>query len=157
MGLNEATILRRRYFQSLLKVSRYINYLRRKAAREGHVTTVFGRRIRLDPKEAYKAPNYRTQGSTADTMKRALVAMGDFLAGRKSRLLLTVHDEVVLEMTPDEFTLIPRLCGIMQKAWPSKHLDLTVSVKHSWTDWAETTEGLPDETARDEVQGEGEG
>lgn len=70
----------------------------------GYVVTVFGRRHReRDGRYAYKAVNSLVQGTSADLAKAAMVKCDDLFiqAGMRSRVLLQIHDELVVE-APDE-------------------------------------------------------
>ena len=67
------------------------------------------------------AINAPIQGTAADMIKIAMVQTEDYLArtGATSRLLLQVHDELVIELAPDEKEeLIPHIEQIMKEAIP---------------------------------------
>jgi DNA polymerase-1 len=83
----------------------------RRGARElGYVTTVFGRRLYLPEINARNAAlrqyaersaiNAPMQGTAADIIKRAMLAADAWLlgAGRDARLIMQVHDELVIEI-----------------------------------------------------------
>ncbi len=107
---NEAEEYIKRYFQRFSGVNKYMNDIKKKAKEDGYVTTIFDRR-RYIPE--IKSRNYhrrsfaeRTaintpiQGSAADIMKIAMIEVYRELKGKSSeaRLLLQVHDELVLEV-----------------------------------------------------------
>ena len=94
-----------------------------------------GRRCYIDKSYAYKAPNYLIQGGTADVVKVALVNCHKFLEGYESRMLLQIHDEILFEIALGEEHLIESLKEIMQDAYPSKYLKLTVGADYSATNW----------------------
>src|SRR5437660_12699997 len=108
----------------------------RKAARDrGYVETVFGRRLWLPEIKSSNparrsgaeraAINAPMQGTAADLIKLAMIAVQDWLDREKlaSRLIMQVHDELVLEVPTAELELvkdeIPRLMsGVAQLKVP---------------------------------------
>ena len=97
------------YFERYPGVRRYMDETRRSARELGYVTTVFGRRLYLPDINARNpalrqyaersAINAPMQGTAADIIKRAMLAVDAWLAreGNGSRLLMQVHDELVVE------------------------------------------------------------
>ena len=103
-----------RYFSRYPGVKRFMDETRAAAAANGHVETLFGRRIELPdirggngPRRAAaerQAINAPMQGTAADLIKLAMLAVQRTLLaeGRSSRLILQVHDELVLEVPEAE-------------------------------------------------------
>jgi DNA polymerase-1 len=101
-----------RYFQRYPGVKRYMDETRALAKAQGYVETVFGRRLWLPEINSANGPsragaeraaiNAPMQGTAADLIKLAMVAVQDALdaQGRASRMIMQVHDELVLEV-PD--------------------------------------------------------
>jgi DNA polymerase-1 len=103
------------YFERFAAIRDYIEQVRREATREGAVRTLFGR-VRRFPQlrgrahrgeieQALRAAvNTTIQGTAADLMKKAMIAVDRALArsGLRARVLLQVHDELLLEMPPEE-------------------------------------------------------
>lgn len=102
------------YFSTYPKVKEYLDELVRAAREQGYVTTMFGRR-RPIPELASSnymqrsfgervAMNSPIQGTAADIMKIAMIRVWRALqdAGLKSRLILQVHDELVIETALEE-------------------------------------------------------
>jgi len=95
------------YFTRFPGVKAYMEGLREQARREGKVTTLFGRVRRLanldHPSANVRAAaermaiNAPIQGTAADIIKLAMIAVHRWLEGRDARLLLQVHDELILE------------------------------------------------------------
>jgi hypothetical protein len=84
---------------------------------------------------AYKGPNYIIQSSGSEIMRRALIAVHEFLEPYKSKIILSIHDELLLEMTEDEFHLIPRIRELMVSVYPSKNglpMSTSVAIGESW-------------------------
>jgi DNA polymerase I len=116
-------------------VKRYMDETRARAVETGHVETLFGRRITLPeirggngPRRAgaeRQAINAPMQGTAADLIKLAMIAVQDTLdrEGRRSAMVMQVHDELVLEVPADELDWVrealPRLmAGVAQLSVP---------------------------------------
>jgi DNA polymerase-1 len=102
------------YFTRYPGVKRYMDETRERARREGYVETVFGRRLWL-PEVRSGSParrqaaeraaiNAPMQGTAADLIKLAMVAVQHWIDREKleSKLILQVHDELVLEVPEGE-------------------------------------------------------
>ncbi|WP_374266171.1 DNA polymerase I [Zoogloea sp.] len=135
-----------RYFARYPGVAAYMERTRAEAKANGFVETVFGRRLHLPDIRAQQvgrrqaaeraAINAPMQGTAADLIKKAMIATSAWLreAGVKSKLILQVHDELVLEVPDDEVALIrdqlPRLmAGVAQLSVP---LVAEVGVGANW-------------------------
>jgi DNA polymerase-1 len=135
-----------RYFARYPGVAAYMDRTRAEAKANGFVETVFGRRLHLPEIRAQQvgrrqaaeraAINAPMQGTAADLIKKAMIATSAWLreAGVKSKLILQVHDELVLEVPDDEVALIrdqlPRLmAGVAQLSVP---LVAEVGVGANW-------------------------
>jgi DNA polymerase-1 len=103
------------YFKQFPGVKRYLDGIRMQAAQNGHVETLLGRRRYfpnlMNPtnqqtrmREEREAINAPIQGSAADIMKVAMLRVADELAqdGLPAKILLQVHDELILEC-PDGY------------------------------------------------------
>ena len=135
-----------RYFARYPGVAQYMEEARQTARDKGYVETAFGRRLwfpdirssngnrRQGAERA--AINAPMQGTAADLIKLAMIALQNWLekSGLKSRLVLQVHDELVLEVPDDELievrTHLPRLMSqVAQLAVP---LVVEVGVGANW-------------------------
>lgn len=114
VSTSEARQFREKYFSRYPRVMRLVNETLEKARESGYVSTIWGRRryfrylndrnanIRAaDERAAFNAP---LQGSAADLMKLAMIRLNGRLKEKnlKARLILQVHDEVVLEVPAEE-------------------------------------------------------
>jgi DNA polymerase-1 len=102
-----------RYFARYPGVLDYMERTRAQAAEQGFVETIFGRRLYLPDINAKNqalrkgaermAINAPMQGTAADIIKRAMVAVNGWLdeSGLDARVILQVHDELVLEVRED--------------------------------------------------------
>jgi DNA polymerase-1 len=115
------------YFARYPGVKRYMDQTRSRARTQGYVETVFGRRLWLPEMKSGSpmrrqaaeraAINAPMQGTAADLIKLAMVAVQNFLEQRKLRtmLIMQVHDELVLEVPENELEeLTAKLRELMQ-------------------------------------------
>lgn len=143
VSVAEAKLLRAQYFQGLPFVKGFIRQVMNRAEQVGVLYNWAGRRyIFDDPKFAYKGPNYIIQGGCADAMKIAMNQTASVLEGRRSRMVLQSHDELILEMCPSELHLIDPIQEIMETVYPHKYLRLEVDIEHSLTSWADKKHGF---------------
>ena len=110
----EAEALKNRYFDTFGKVHDYLESLVANAREKGYTETIFGRRryfpaLRSTNRVAREAAeraalNAPIQGSAADIMKIAMIRAEQTLAEAhvKSRIILQIHDELVVEIAPGE-------------------------------------------------------
>lgn len=155
LGVNEtqAREFKARYFSALPRVRRFIRMASERAEQTKLLRSWDGRAFHFpDPRFAYKGANSVIQGGCASIMKQGLIDIDHFLAGRKSRLVLTIHDEADLEIHESEAHIIPELAKILSTVYPQRYLPLTASPSYSFTSLGDPVEGLPD--ARGAVQTE---
>lgn len=142
----EAAALRDRYFERFGKVRDYLEGLVAQARADGYTQTMFGRRrylpdLRSSNRQRREmaeraALNAPIQGSAADIVKIAMMNVVDALseAGLKSRLLVQIHDELLLEVAPGEATALEAIVRD-KMATPvalSVPLDVAVGIGVSW-------------------------
>ena len=135
-----------RYFTRYPGVAEYMRRTREQARAQGYVETVFGRRLWLPDINAGGGPrrqgaeraaiNAPMQGTAADLIKLAMIAVQDWLdrEHRASRLVLQVHDELVLEVPNAELAelkerLPPLMTGVANLKVP---LVVDVGVGPNW-------------------------
>jgi len=124
-----------RYFQRFAGVKRYMDETRASAKEKGYVETVFGRRLYLPEINSPNGPrrggaeraaiNAPMQGTAADLIKLSMVEVQKVLDAeqRGSRVIMQVHDELVLEVPEAEVewvrTEVPRImAGVAQLQVP---------------------------------------
>lgn len=118
---NEARDYIKLYFQRFGRVKGYLDSLKEKAEETGYAETLFGRK-RLIPEIKSQnrqvksmaeriAINSPIQGTAADIIKLAMVNLQQDLLEKKlkSKLLLQVHDELILEVPPEEEAVIAKI------------------------------------------------
>ena len=136
------------YFQTYPDVKRFLDTAVENAKKDGYVTTMFGRRRPIPELSSTNfmqrsfgervAMNSPIQGTAADIMKIAMIRVWERLhtEGLQSRLILQVHDELLIETFADEEDRVRRiLTEEMQNA-----ADLAVKLEidlHTGSDWYE--------------------
>ncbi|HEX9045075.1 MAG TPA: DNA polymerase I [Candidatus Limnocylindrales bacterium] len=138
------------YFATYSGISYYMLHIKEVARRQGFVTTLLGRKRSIPELEARNpslrgagermAINMPIQGTAADIIKIAMIRLAAALdaGGFRARLLLQVHDELLLEVPRDEAErLVPVLREAMEHALPLD-VPLTVDVKIG-DDWESMT------------------
>jgi len=143
---SEAKQLMTDYFERFGAVREYLRNVVEKAREDGYTETIFGRRrpfadlkspnrvLRENAERA--ALNAPIQGSAADIMKRAMLGVRSELDEREmaSRVLLQVHDEMIVEVAPGEVDDVRdivsrRMSGAAELRVP---LDVSVGLGGSW-------------------------
>ena len=149
VGRKEAAGYIESYFARYTGVKKYMEDIVAKAREQGYVSTLMGRRRYL-PDIRHSNFNLRSfaertaintpiQGTAADIMKKAMIDVERALeqAGYKSRILLQVHDELVLEVTEDERERVAELVRATMQAAASLEIPLLADVNFG-KNWAET-------------------
>ena len=146
ISVDEARTLMKDYFDRFGGVRDYLRGVVDQARTDGYTATIEGRRRYLpdltstnrQAREAAEriALNSPIQGSAADLIKRAMLGVSAELAsqGLKSRMLLQVHDELVLEVAPGEREVVEKLVieQMGSAAELSVPLDVQIGVGSSW-------------------------
>mgnify|MGYP000491048351 CR=1 FL=1 len=142
--LKKAYELQELYFEKLPQVKNFTRGVVDVAKHRGMVRNWAGRVCHIaSPQFAYIAPNHLIQGGCADVIKIAMVRLAKFLEGRKSRMLIQIHDEILFEIHESELEIVPELRAIIEGVYTYKYLPLTCSVSHSWKSWADKEKGAP--------------
>ncbi len=135
-----------KYFQQYPGVAAYMRQTREFARQHGYVETVFGRRLWLPDINAAGGPrragaeraaiNAPMQGTAADLVKLAMIAVRDWIRAERlaTKLVLQVHDELVLEVPEGELARVRselplRMTGVTALSVP---LVVDVGVGPNW-------------------------
>jgi DNA polymerase-1 len=141
----EASDYMARYFSRYPGVRAFMDATREQAHRDGYVETIFGRRLYLENLTSRNqglrqgaeraAVNAPMQGSAADIIKRAMIALAAWLKDRDdAHMLMQVHDELVFEVRADAVDTVraavaERMSGAAELAVP---LLVDVGVGANW-------------------------
>ncbi|MBQ7198037.1 MAG: DNA polymerase I, partial [Selenomonadaceae bacterium] len=134
------------YFDRYPKVKNFLDATIEQARKLGYVTTMFGRRRQLP---AIKNSNFHLrglaermamntpiQGSAADIIKLAMIRAERNLAHLKSRLILQVHDELVIETVESELDEVAKIVRDAMENVVALKVPLLVDV-HYGKNWTE--------------------
>jgi DNA polymerase-1 len=148
--LSEAQNYIDQYFERFPGIRLYLDETKEKAKTEGYVETLLGRRryfpiFRLSASGSNRqammraereAVNHPIQGTAADIIKIAMLNLHKSLANFRARMVLQVHDELVLEVPHEELEEVKALMiEIMSQAFK---LDVPLKVDaSSGTNWLE--------------------
>jgi DNA polymerase-1 len=127
---HEATLYMNRYFERFPGVQDYMESTREKAAKQGYIETLYGRRLHLPEINAKngarrkgaerQAINAPMQGTAADIIKKAMINVQAWVNTQPEgsiNTIMQVHDELVFEVKTefvDEF--VPQICEQMEQA-----------------------------------------
>jgi DNA polymerase-1 len=156
VSVHEARDFINTYFAKFPGVRTFTDETIALAREQGYVTTLMGRRrymqdinnsnrnIRLVAERA--AVNMPIQGTAADIMKVAMIRVSDALkeSGLASKMLLQVHDELLLEVSSSELDAVCNLVRSGMEHAADLRVPLRVDVK-SGKNWSEMTVGREDE------------
>jgi DNA polymerase-1 len=145
IGNSEAKNYIDRYFARYIGVKQYMDRTKLEAKSQGYVSTVFGRRLWLPDINASgprrggaerAAINAPMQGTAADLIKMAMVNINDWLKadGLTSRIVMQVHDELVLEVPASELELMKAQVPLRMAAVAKLAVPLLAEVGVG-TDW----------------------
>ncbi|MEP7135414.1 MAG: DNA polymerase I, partial [Chloroflexota bacterium] len=149
LTLAEAETFVKTYFTKFPGVKKYLDGIRIQAAQQGYVETLLGRKryfpalqskqnVQIKNREEREAINAPIQGTAADIMKIAMLKIPDALAkaGLKGKMLLQVHDELVLECPKAEWKETAR---VVQETMANAYkLDIPLSTEARYGEnWGE--------------------
>ncbi len=149
LTLAEAENFVKTYFERFPRVKSYLDSIRHQAASDGYVETLLGRRryfpnlknpvsAQLKAREEREAINAPIQGTAADILKIAMIELEPAIknAKLKAKMLIQVHDELVLECPQDELdATIALVKDTMENAYK---LDIPLSTDARYgSNWAE--------------------
>ena len=115
--------------------------IKKTAETRGYIRNFYGRRLQFNDKRfSYQATNHLIQSSCADMLKFAMNRVDEYLLDKESKMILTVHDELVVETKRGEEFIIEEVKRIMEEAYPFKLLPQSAEVsfgenladKHAW-------------------------
>ena len=137
-------MLFRSYFERFPAVKAYLDGLVDTAKTRGYAVTEFGRRRSIPELNSAKfterkfgervAMNMPLQGSAADIIKIAMIGVAKRLDGMKSRLIMQVHDELIVDTAADEIDAVKEILKseMENAATLSVPLDVDISVGKNW-------------------------
>ena len=137
-----------KYFETYPGVKIYLDELVKEGKEQGYVTTLFGRKRPIPELSSSNfmqrsfgervAMNSPLQGTAADIMKIAMIRVFERIEKEqlKSRMILQVHDEILIEAAKEEEEIIKTILEEEMKGAASLAVTLETDI-HSGTDWYE--------------------
>lgn len=149
----EAIDFQERFFDAMPTVRDWIDATHEEVSAKGYIETLFGRRIHiphcrskdsgLRARAHRQSVNYKIQGSAADLMRLAITAVDDAFVGSSAKLLLSVHDELVIEcpwVRAEHFaSLTKQVMETCSDTWVDWHVPIRADASWGRT-WREAKE-----------------
>jgi len=111
---------------------------------QGYIETFFGRKLRVNPRKAYTATDYKIQGSAAGLFKRAQVRVANYFKHKWGlfdiAIWMVVHDELIIELPRELMTHsdeILRDVMLLMTLFPEITVSMNVEVKKSAYLWSD--------------------
>ena len=134
------------YFETYPKIKEFLDGTVAKAKEEGCVRTLYNRRRPVPELSSSNfmqrafgeriAMNSPLQGTAADIMKIAMIRVDRRLRSMKSRILLQVHDELLIETAPDELEAVKQILQEEMTGAAELSVNLEIDV-HDGENWYE--------------------
>ena len=132
------------FYKSFPKIREYQEWVTEHLSQYGYVENLYGRRYYMDDSRFYyRACNYLIQGTCADMVKTFEIKVWEYLTKNnlKSRLVLPIHDELMVSVANDEMFVIEEVKRIMEDVTDViKSIPMISEPEMSTTNWAEKKE-----------------
>ena len=132
------------FYKSFPKIREYQEWVTEHLSQYGYVENLYGRRYYMDDSRFYyRACNYLIQGTCADMVKTFEIRVWEYLTKNdlKSRLVLPIHDELMVAVANDEMFVIEEVKRIMEDVTDViKSIPMISEPEMSTTNWAEKKE-----------------
>ncbi len=128
----------KRFIDATIETSRETEVTSTEMGRIRYLLDINSKNVNIRRFAERAAVNTKIQGTAADLIKLAMIKVDATLTekGLKSAMLLSVHDEIVLEVPPDELDLVKKMAkDIMEGIWAFKvPLKVNVAVGQNWAE-----------------------
>lgn len=132
------------FYKAFPRIRDYQDWVTQHLTQYGYVENLYGRRYYMnDSKWFYKGCNYLIQGTCADMVKIFEINVHNYLKrnGLKSKMVLPIHDEIMLLVHKDEMFVIEEVKRIMEDVGDViKNIPMISEPEISKTNWAEKEE-----------------
>ena len=139
-----AEALDKAFYKSFPRIREYQDWVVQHLSQYGYVENLYGRRYYMDDSRFfYRACNYLIQGTCADMVKTFEIKVWEYLTKNKlkSRLVLPIHDELMVSVAKDEMFVIKEVKRIMEDVTDViKSIPMISEPEMSETNWAEKKE-----------------
>ena len=143
-----------RYFARMRGLKRWINSVKAQVRKQGYLQNYFGRYRRFPELQRLlqnptlnkygiarierQATNFIIQSSAADLFKNIMVRVGNYLMGKKSKLVMTIHDEIIIYTHRSELNILSDVVDLMED-W-NFSVPIIADVSYSDKSWADKKE-----------------
>lgn len=143
--LKQAEALIKKYFQAVPYVEHMVSTITTVIKERGWIRNWAGHKYSFpDRTFAYTGPNTVIQGGCAAVTKTAMNKIDGLLLPMKSRMVLSIHDELPCEIHESEIGSVPgRIKEAMESVFPYKYLPLTAGMEWSSKSLADKQKGFP--------------
>lgn len=132
------------FYKAFPRIKDYQEWVNKHLLEYGYVENLYGRRYYMnDSRTFYKACNYLIQGTCADMVKLFEIRVDKYLKENnlKSKMVLPIHDELMLLVHKDEMFVIKEVKRIMEDVTDViKYIPMISEPEVSYTNWAEKKE-----------------
>lgn len=139
-----AEALDQAFYKAFPRIKDYQDWVVQRLSQYGFVENLYGRRYYMnDSKWYYRACNYLIQGTCADMVKLFEINVHNYLKENnlKSKMVLPIHDEIMLLVHKDEMFVIKEVKRIMEDVTDTiKSIPMISEPEISYTNWAEKEE-----------------
>lgn len=145
VSVPEAMAMKAKYFRALPYVQFMVGEIMNAVRNRGWVRSWAGYKYNFpDRNFAYTGPNTVVQGGCAAVAKVAMNRIDEYFLPKKSRLVLSIHDEFPSEIHESEVVEAPRkIKELMESVYPYKYIPLTVGMEWSAKSLADKQKGFP--------------
>lgn len=141
----QARAIRSAIFRAAPEIQAYIKCIKEAAEVRGYIINWLGRRCYFANKNgSYRAPNYHISGGCADVVKIAMNEIDELLLGKKSKMIMSVHDELPIEVHESEIDVVPKqVKEIMENVYKHTFIKLTSGMEWSNKSLGDKIKGFP--------------
>lgn len=144
ISMEVAEALDKAFYKAFPKIREYQEWVSQHLREHGYVENLYGRRYYMnDSRSFYKCCNYLIQGTCADMVKIFEINVWKYLRKNnlKSKMVLPIHDELMLLVHKDEMFVIKEVKRIMEDVTDViKYIPMISEPEISYTNWAEKVE-----------------
>jgi len=133
--VGKAREFRSKYYNIIPEARDFMKIVAAKIEEGKEIHNRYDRKYYIDPARSYLGVNYLVQGTSAEIVKERMGVLSDYFYDNhlKSRLLIQVHDEFIIEVHNDEFDHLPSIASIIENNSVGIPLKIDVSeCKPSW-------------------------
>ena len=137
----QAKKFKRDYLKTFPTVKNLMDKTKTELLRNGFVNDIFGRHYHVPRDLNYKSVNALIQGTAASVLKRGMISVyEDVILKEDVNLLMTIHDELIFEVKPDELLKHARTIKDCMEDYKTFTVPMLVDLDYSKKSWADKKE-----------------